>query len=95
MCNIVICFEFQSFLTPRFCATHVYIAILSFLGYGNILLERQYCSQPVPPAPREGEDNCFTAEGPGGKGEREADAPGGAHRTKKVSHQQPHICVAP
>lgn len=60
--------------------------LVCFLGYGNILPKRQYCSQPVPPAPREGEENCFTREDPGGKGKREADAPRGAHRTKKVSH---------
>ena len=64
-----------------------------FLGYGNILPKGQYCSQPIPPAAREGEDNCFTPEDPGGKGNREADTPGGAHRTKKVGHQQPYPCV--
>ena len=64
-----------------------------FLGYGNILPEGQYCSQPIPPASREGEDNCFTPEDPGGTGNREADTPGGAHRTKKVGHQWPYPCV--
>ena len=45
------------------------VKLLCLLGYGNVLPKRQYCSQSVPPAPREGEDHCYTAKDLAGKRE--------------------------